>query len=77
MPALARTLALTALPVLALVACHAATPEPAGKVSTGEAKALDEAAAMLDAPRLPPESPPAQGAAPPAELTGDTAPARP
>ncbi|MEA1618925.1 hypothetical protein SOQ14_08335 [Erythrobacter sp. T5W1-R] len=82
MLALARTLALAALPVLALVACHAATPEPAGKVSAGEAKALEDAAAMLDERRLPPEAlpsdapsdtPPQAPSPVPAEMTGDEA----
>lgn len=48
---------LTALAALSLAGCgntdSAASP---GGVSAGEAKALDEAAEMLDAQRLPPEA---------------------
>lgn len=54
--------------LLALAACGPADNEPGpGGVTVGEAKALDEAAAMIDARRLPAEAVPAQpapGAAP-------------
>ena len=42
------------LPALALTACEPADNEPGpGGVSVGEARALDEAAEMLDQQRLP------------------------
>ena len=69
---------------LALAACggeQASTPDA---VSPGEAKALDDAASMLDERRLPPEALPTDAptdgppepAATPAEMTGDAAKAR-
>ena len=61
-----------ALP-LALAACGDEAASPPGAVSPGEAKALDEAAEMLDERRLPPEALPTDA---PAEMTGDAAPAR-
>lgn len=67
-----------ALP-LALAACGSEGASAPGAVSPGEAKALDDAASMLDERRLPPEAlstdpPPAD--APPAEMTGDAAKTR-
>ena len=41
---------------LALAACGESGASAPGAVSPGEAKALDEAAAMLDERRLPPEA---------------------
>lgn len=64
--------AVLALP-LALAACGDEGASPPGAVSPGEAKALDEAAEMLDERRLPPEALPTDA---PAEMTGDAAPAR-
>ncbi|HEY6963589.1 MAG TPA: hypothetical protein VI407_00095 [Erythrobacter sp.] len=64
--------AVLALP-LALAACGDEAASPPGAVSPGEAKALDEAAEMLDERRLPPEALPTDA---PAEMTGDAAPAR-
>lgn len=61
---------------LALAACSESGADAPGEVSAGEAKALDEAAAMLDARRLPPEALPPEDqprAAVPSEMTGDTA----
>ncbi|MCZ8325464.1 MAG: hypothetical protein O9283_09405 [Sphingomonadaceae bacterium] len=47
------------LVVLALGACGKADNDPGpGGVSVGEARALDEAAQMLDAQRLPPTATP-------------------
>lgn len=74
---------------LFLAACADERASEPGGVSPGEAKALDDAASMLDERQLPPEalptempgeapaapSVPAPGAAP-ADLTGDAAPAR-
>lgn len=73
----ARLLALAV--TLALAACGREEAAAPGAVSPGEAKALDEAAEMLDERRLPPEAlptdpPPATPA--PAEMTGDAAAAR-
>lgn len=63
----------------ALTACgQSRAPDP-DKVSAGEAKALDEAAAMLDERRLPPEALPPEvqpvtaGAPARTEIAGDTA----
>jgi hypothetical protein len=59
---------------LALAACSEdAVPAP-GAVSEGEAKALDAAASMLDARRLPPEALPPEDAAQDeaTEMTGDS-----
>jgi hypothetical protein len=58
---------------LALAACGSEEATPPGKISPGEAKALEEAATMLDERRLPPEALPTDA---PAEMTGDAAPAR-
>lgn len=70
---LASSLALT------LAACGEDRAHAPGAVTEGEAKALDAAASMLDARRLPPEAlPPEEGAErEAAEKTGDSAvPAR-
>jgi hypothetical protein len=59
----------------ALAACGSDGASAPGSLSEGEAKALEEAAEMLDEKRLPPEALPPEAV--PAELTGDTAaPAR-
>jgi hypothetical protein len=65
-------LAVLAFP-LALAACGGEEASPPGEVTPGEAKALDEAAQMLDERRLPPEALTTDA---PAEVTGDAAPAR-
>ncbi len=77
-----------ALP-LALAACGDEGASAPGGVSPGEAKALEDAASMLDERKLPPEAlvtdgsadgvtdgPAASSPAAPAEMTGDAAPAR-
>jgi hypothetical protein len=72
-----RALPLALALVAALAACGSEPAREAGPVSEGEAKALDEAAEMLDARRLPPEAIPTDApTAPPAEMTGDAAEAR-
>lgn len=68
-PRAARLLLVAAL-VPALAACGSAGADAPGGVSAGEAKALDEAAEMLDQRRLPPQALPPEAA--PAEMTGDT-----
>lgn len=65
---------------LALSACGDEGAKAPGGVSPGEAKALDDAAAMLEERKLPPEALPTDAALAtptpaPAELTGDPAPA--
>jgi hypothetical protein len=51
------------LAVLSLAACGKADNAPGpGGVSVGEARALDEAAAMIDAQRPPPAATPSQAA---------------
>lgn len=65
---------------LALASCGDEGAKAPGGVSPGEAKALEDAATMLEERKLPPEALPtdAAPAAPapaPAELTGDAAPA--
>ncbi len=64
---------------LSLAACGGDSASAPGGVSPGEAKALEDAASMLDERRLPGEAPPTEAApAPtpePAETTGDAAPA--
>jgi hypothetical protein len=57
---------------LALSACGGEQASAPGAVSPGEAKALEEAAAMLDERRLPPEALPPEAA--PADLAGTAAP---
>lgn len=69
--------------VLTLAACGGEQARAPGEVSEGEAKALEEAASMLDERRLPPEALPPEGGPEPApqpapapadaEMTGDTA----
>ncbi len=59
---------------LTLAACGGEGASAPGGVSAGEAKALEDAAAMLDERRLPPEVLPSETPAPaPAEMTGDAA----
>lgn len=74
-----RLLLLAALSAL-LAACDSGGPDAPGGVSAGEAKALEEAAEMLDERQLPPEALPPEASpssAVPAEVTGDSArPAR-
>lgn len=55
---------------LALAACGGEQASAPGAVSPGEAKALEEAAAMLDERKLPPEALPPEAA--PAGMTGDS-----
>lgn len=65
-----------------LAACGESGADAPGAVSQGEAKALEDAASMLDERRLPPEALPPEaippGAAGPGtgaeKMTGDTAP---
>jgi hypothetical protein len=61
---------------LALAACGGEGARAPGEVSAGEAKALEEAAQMLDEHRLPPDALPPDTAPndAPAEMTGDAAP---
>lgn len=74
-------LILTAAVALALASCGDEGAKAPGGVSPGEAKALEDAASMLDERKLPPEALPsdsptdAPGEAPGAEMTGDAAPA--
>ncbi|WDA42497.1 hypothetical protein [Erythrobacter sp. BLCC-B19] len=66
--------------LLALAGCGNESASAPGAVSPGEAKALEDAAEMLDERRLPPETLPTDmptAAASPAEMTGDAAPTRP
>ncbi len=64
-----------ALPILALLAaCGPADTDPgAGGVTVGEAKALDEAAEMLEQRRLPPEALPETAPSASASATGTAA----
>jgi hypothetical protein len=56
---------LTLLAVLALAACGKADNAPGpGGVTVGEARALDEAAEMIEARRMPPEALATASAAP-------------
>jgi hypothetical protein len=64
---IAASLALT----ITLAACGNEGAKAPGGVSEGEAKALEEAASMLDERRLPPEALPPEAQS--ADLTGDTA----
>jgi hypothetical protein len=68
-----RALLLALVMTLPLAACGSERASTPGAVSPGEAKALDEAAQMLDERRLPPEALPTDA---PAEMTGDAAEAR-
>ncbi len=67
---------------LAVASCGNDAASAPGGVSPGEAKALDDAASMLDERQLPPEALPTDGPtgaatpAAPAEMTGDAPPAR-
>lgn len=76
-----RLLAIALALPLALAACGSDRASAPGGVSPGEAKALEDAASMLDERQLPPEALPTgvpSGTAPapaPAEMTGDAAPA--
>lgn len=63
-------LPLAAALVLLLAACGDDGASAPGAVSPGEAKALEDAAAMLDERRLPPEALPTDASA---DLTGDAA----
>ena len=70
-----RALPLLAIPLLALAGCGPGENDPGpGGVTVGEARALDEAAAMLDKQRLPqgalktgPATPAPQASATPAK----------
>jgi hypothetical protein len=82
MPPRQPLVAMLAAAVLALAACGDEQATAPGGVSPGEAKALEDAASMLDERKLPPEalptdSPTATLSPVPAEMTGDPAPARP
>lgn len=60
-----------------LAACGEERAEAPGAVSADEAKALEDAASMLDERELPPEALPSDApSAAPAEMTGDASPAR-
>ncbi|MGH6786353.1 MAG: hypothetical protein ACREBO_05945 [Novosphingobium sp.] len=60
--------------LLTLAACSPADNEPGpGGVTVGEAKALDEAAEMIEARRLPPEAAPQPAARPAAATTATSA----
>lgn len=74
---------LAAALALVLAACESEQARDPGAVSPGEAKALDDAASMLDERRLPPEALPTDAPADtspetpaPAEMAGDAAEAR-
>lgn len=73
MPRLPLAAALAPVLAMALAACGDEAAETPGGVSPAEAKALEDAASMLDERQLPPEALPTD--APPAEMTGDPAPA--
>lgn len=73
---------LAAAVALVLASCGDEGAKAPGGVSPGEAKALEDAASMLDERKLPPEALPSNGStdapggeAPGAEMTGDAAPA--
>jgi len=73
-----RPLAATAALALtfALAACGDERVDKPGGVSSDEAKALEDAASMLDERKLPPETLPTDApSAAPAEMTGDASPA--
>jgi hypothetical protein len=62
------------LPLILVAGCGPADSDPGpGGVTVGEAKALDEAAAMLDERRLPPEALPETrpSATPGTQATGE------
>ena len=68
---------LALLPLALLAACGPSDSDPGpGGVTVGEAKALDEAAEMLDQRRLPPEAlpsgaQPSAAVSPTADATGE------
>ncbi len=65
-------LILVPIVLLTLAACHKADNEPGpGGVTMGEARALEEAAEMIEAQRLTPEAMPRPG------VPADAQPARP
>ncbi|RNJ64352.1 MAG: hypothetical protein EDM03_08535 [Porphyrobacter sp. IPPAS B-1204] len=78
-------LPLAAALALTLAACGGEGASAPGGVSPGEAKALEDAASMLDERQLPPEALPTDAAPPdapeaasspaPTQMTGDAAPA--
>lgn len=69
-------LPLAAALALTLAACGGESASAPGGVSPGEAKALGDAASMLDERQLPPEALTTDAAADtPAEMTEDPAPA--
>lgn len=62
----------------ALAGCGDEAADEPGAVSADEARALEDAASMLDERALPPEAPPSDAPdAAPAEMTGDGSPAAP
>lgn len=75
-----RQLPIMAALALVLVGCGDEGASAPGGVSAGEAKALKDAAAMLDERRLPPEALPGEAtpapAPSPAGMTGNAAPLR-
>lgn len=72
-----RPLAATAALALtfALAACGDEGADKPGAVSSDEAKALEDAASMLDERKLPPDTPSTAPSTAPAEMTGDASPA--
>lgn len=63
-----------------LAGCGDDAARAPGEISPGEAKALEDAASMLDERQLPPEALPTDAPGdevPAAEMTGDAAPAAP
>ena len=63
---------LALLPLVLLAACGPSDSDPGpGGVTVGEAKALDEAAEMLDQRRLPPEALPSATPSPSTSATGE------
>ena len=77
---MSRNQTLAAALLFALAGCGGETASAPGAVSPGEAKALEDAAEMLEERRLPPDAVPTEvPTAPPssADLTGDGAAVRP
>ena len=62
---------LAPVPALVLVACSQDEAADARAISTSEAEALDEAAAMLEERRLPPDTFEESAAAEPTETSGE------
>jgi hypothetical protein len=63
---------LALLPLALLAACGPSDSDPGpGGVTVGEAKALDEAAELLDQRRLPPEALPNASPSPSTSATGE------